>query len=185
MSHEFTQVASILKQIEHSNDSLCCHIGDSDVFAVSESLVSKLRTSGYTAHFASLFTIQPRWLDHFFPQSASNWFARTARCSRQAASEIITQLPVPVHERLNCNAGNPRCILAVAAIAYTKPDFLIYTTSGMDPRGREVLQSSFHELCAGVRAIHVCHLPDPIECQEKCIEHPLMKCISYSTEKTV
>lgn len=182
MSPELTQVASILKHIERSDNSLCCHINSPDVFAVSESLVRKLRASGCKAQFASTFTVQPRWFHHFFPQSTVDWFASTARCSRQTASEIIAQLPIPIHERFSCNAGNPRCMLAFAALAYTKPDFLIYTTSGMDPLGRQALQTSFHELCAGIRAIHVCPLPAPNECQWKCIEHPLMECVSCTED---
>jgi|GEM_PF-2764823 len=185
MNSEFTCVASILRHLERSDSSLCCHIGSENVFTVSESLIDKLQTSGSTARFANCFTPKPRWLNRIFPLSTVDWFSRTACCSRQTALVLIGQLPVSIHECLSYNAGNARCILAVAALAYTRPDFLIFTTSGMDPQGMQTLQSSVHVLCKDARAIHVCNLPDQNKSKWKCTAHPPMECVSCTLEKDI
>ncbi|HBL41789.1 hypothetical protein [Gimesia sp.] len=172
MSSEISCVTSILCHLEQNETALCCHIGRADVFTIAEQLVQKLRDSGQTAVFANSFTPRPVWWNRFIPQSSVGWFSGAAGCSRKTAADIMAQLPVPVHKRLTYNAGNPRCFLAVAALAYSKPDYLIYTTSGMDPLGRNSLQSSIHEICGGSRAVHIindtgngnCPTQSPMKC---------------------
>lgn len=182
MSSELACVTCILDHLEREETALCCHIGRADVFTVAVQLVQRLRDAGQTALFASGFTPRPAWWNRFLPQSSVSWFAGTAGCSQKTAAEIIAQLPVSVNKRLSFNAGNPRCFLAIAALAYSRPDVLVYTTSGMDPRGRNSLQSSIDNIAAGTRAIHILNSPDPASSEGNCPSQSPMKCVCCSGE---
>lgn len=185
MNTEACCVESILRRLSQSDDSVCYHIENADVFTVSELLCQKLEATQKSATFVNCLTPRPRWYDRFFPESTVSWFARSAGCSRQDAVESIAQLPVPIHKYLTFNAGNPRCILAVAAFAQLKPDFLIYTTAGMDPQGIKILQKSIAKICEGVRTIHVCPLPVSDEGMGRCRTQLPMKCIYIPNENRV
>ena len=148
-------VDSMLQHIDHSRGPLCFHIGTLDVFATGEMLVQQLHRRGDTAAFAHMFVPRSRWLDRFVSHTAAAWFARAARCSRREALDRIASLPLQVHRSLACNAGNPRCLLAVAAAAYRSPEVLIYTCSGMDPAGARTLQAEIFDLCTGTRPVHL------------------------------
>lgn len=170
--------SNIVSRLEQRDEgTLCCHIAGADVFSVSESLANQLRMRGHTAGLASCFTIQARRFDRFIPQSTASWFSKVAHCSRQTAEEIIAQLPVPVNERLAYNAANPRCAVAVAAKAYSQPDFVIYTTSGMDPLGIQALQRGIHMLCSGTRAVHICNAMNANRKEWPCAAQPPMECV--------
>ena len=69
------------------------------------------------------------------PSSSAHWLSNAAGVDPQSAQEIISELPIDVHPKLDWNAGNPRNFLGVAAAIQTAPDVLIYASLGMDPVG--------------------------------------------------
>jgi hypothetical protein len=71
--------------------------------------------------------------------SVSTWLAKELDCPVAHAKSEISRLPVSVDERFGYNACNPLRFLGFLVALHAKPSVLIYETSGMDPRGRQLL----------------------------------------------
>lgn len=102
--------------------------------------------------------------------TVSKWMASKLGCAQADAKARISQLPVAVHEQFNCNAYNPMRFLGFVLAADSNPAILIYETSGMDPRGRDLLHAyATHVYTSGTLihassvSIDVCERPG--DCQ--------------------
>lgn len=102
--------------------------------------------------------------------SVSTWLARELDCSVEQAKSEIDRLPVRVDERFNCNAYNPMRFIGVLIALHAQPSVLIYETSGMDPRGRQLLNEfALRENTDGT-LVHVTSLPvAQCERSEQCV----------------
>ncbi len=110
------------------------------------------------------------WTRLFGMPPVSKWMASKLGCTQKDAKTRISRLPVPVHEQFNCNAYNPMRFLGFVLAANDNPLILIYETSGMDPRGRELLHEHATKEYSHGTLIHVSTVPidacdHPIECQ--------------------
>lgn len=67
--------------------------------------------------------------------TAVDWLVQNSQLSRLAAAGAIRDLPLQVAPELCSNARNPTQFLGLAAAIANQPDVIVYSTSGMDPRG--------------------------------------------------
>jgi hypothetical protein len=91
--------------------------------------------------------------------TVSTWMATKLGCTTADAKAIISSLPVPVNERFNCNAYNPMRFLGFILAANTNPEILMYETSGMDPRGRDLLHGYAINVYTTGTLIHASSVP--------------------------
>jgi hypothetical protein len=71
----------------------------------------------------------------FREQRSVEWLAKAGGISRERAAAMIAEFQSPVGEVLARNAGNPRCLLGLAALIAREIEVIVYATSGCDPRG--------------------------------------------------
>ena len=118
----------------------CLHLPNGYYNALS-SLERELRriTSGRNQKIAFAQSAQPRrsLVRLLKKRTTVAWLMSQCRLTEEQARSLIDSLGVHVHEDFACNAGNPRCLLGIAAALHTQPDVLVYSTMGLDPLGRK------------------------------------------------
>jgi len=104
-----------------------------------EEIAARLRTDGRVIGVAKPARRRGGLFRFLSPSSTYRWLSSATGVDQQSAREIISELPIDIHPKLEWNAGNPRNFLGVAAALKTAPDVLIYASLGMDPVGVQAL----------------------------------------------
>ncbi len=100
-----------------------------------ERIASQLRSDGHIVEIAMPARRSNGFFRLFSPRTTNQWLSKQLKIDLASAQRIISALPIDVHPKLDWNAGTSRTFLGVAVALHTKPDVLIYSSIGMDPRG--------------------------------------------------
>lgn len=97
-------------------------------------------------------------LAYVSPHTAGRWLARTGRLSLAEAERTIRQSAAcdPL-DRLQGLAGTPRTALGLLAAWANHADTIIYSTSGLDPLGRQFIHQLVHNRLQQCSALHLAY----------------------------
>lgn len=95
----------------------------------------------------------------FKPETSVGWLMQEAGISGDEAKMIIESFGIHVRDELRQNAGNPRCLLGLAAALSENPEVLVYTTAGTDPIGRDAAFRYVEGHRSGRSVVHIAYPP--------------------------
>ena len=88
-------------------------------------------------------------------QASTEWLSRTAGISKEESARIISGLGERVADKVDYNAGTPRCLLGIAAALVRKPELVIYSTVALDPQGCWKVHGCVAAKCSHLYVIHI------------------------------
>ena len=103
--------------------------------SILDEIAARLRADGHIVGIAKPARRRGGLYRLLSPSTTVRWLSKKVGIDQHSAQTIISALPIEVHPKLEWNAGNPRNFLGIAAALQTKPEVLIYASSGMDPVG--------------------------------------------------
>jgi hypothetical protein len=83
------------------------------------------------------------------------WLSKESGISDEQAKQMLTELGVPVAEKLVYNPGTARVLLGIASMLARKSDVIVYCTDGLDFSGRWSVHRFLARKCAGYCLIHI------------------------------
>jgi hypothetical protein len=88
-------------------------------------------------------------------QTSMEWLSRAAGISEEESGQIISGLCERVADKLDWNAGTPRCLLGIAAALAHQPDMVIYSAVGLDAQGCRKVHGYVAAKCSQLCVLHV------------------------------